>query len=239
MACKVWLYAVPTLPPASDVVVALSGGTVTVMLKLALLVAAVGVWESVTVTVKFDVLLEDPVGVPEITPALLKLNPAGKLPAVTAQLYGGTPPVAWSVWLYAVPIVAGARDVVVMVNGGGGFTVTVTAWLAEFPAASLTWKVTELLPAPVGVPATTPVLPLRLNPAGRDPESIVHLNGLVPPDTPNVALKAVPAVAVREVVVIAGRGLTLISTVADFVVSVTEVAVTVAMKAVVTLAGAL
>ena len=86
MACKVWLYAVPTLPPARDVVVTPSGGTVTVMLKLALLLAAVGVCESVTFTVKFDVLLEDPVGVPEITPALLKLNPVGKLPAVTAQV---------------------------------------------------------------------------------------------------------------------------------------------------------
>ena len=55
------------------------------MLKFALLVAGVGVCESVTVTVKFDVLVTVPVGVPDITPALLKANPAGKLPAVTAQ----------------------------------------------------------------------------------------------------------------------------------------------------------
>ena len=116
---------------------------------------------------------------------------------------------------------------------------TVTAWLAEFPAASLTWKVTEPVPAPVGMPATTAVFPLRLNPAGKDPDRIVHLNGPVPPDRPNAALKAVPAVAVREVVVIAGRGLTLICTVADFVVSVIEVAITVAVKAAVTVAGAL
>jgi hypothetical protein len=54
----------------------------TVILKLTLLVAVVGVCESVTVTVKFEVLVTVPLGVPEITPALLRLKPAGKLPAV-------------------------------------------------------------------------------------------------------------------------------------------------------------
>jgi hypothetical protein len=77
---------VPRLPPASDVVVTLNGGSTTVMLKLAFLVAAVGVCESVTVTVKFEVLVTVPVGVPEITPALLRVNPAGKLPAVMLHL---------------------------------------------------------------------------------------------------------------------------------------------------------
>ena len=86
MACKVWLYTLSILPPASDVVVTLNGGWITVMLKLAFLVAAVGVCESVTVTVKFEVLLTVPLGVPEITPALLRLKPAGKLPAVMLHL---------------------------------------------------------------------------------------------------------------------------------------------------------
>jgi hypothetical protein len=62
----------------------LSGATLTVMLRLALLVLGVGVSESVTVTVKFDVPVL-PLGVPEITPALLKLKPAGRLPEVTAH----------------------------------------------------------------------------------------------------------------------------------------------------------
>jgi hypothetical protein len=48
----------------------------------------------------------------------------------------------------------------------------------------------------------------------------------------------VPAVAVKEVVVMAGRGATLICKVAIFVASETEVAVTVAVNAVVTEAGA-
>jgi hypothetical protein len=86
MACKVWLYAVPLVPPASDVVVTPSGGSVTVILRLAVLVTAVGVCESVTDTVKCDVLVTVPVGVPEITPALLRVNPAGKLPAVMLQV---------------------------------------------------------------------------------------------------------------------------------------------------------
>ena len=34
------------------------------------------------------------VGVPEINPLELRLRPAGKLPDVIDQVYGGTPPVA-------------------------------------------------------------------------------------------------------------------------------------------------
>ena len=71
-------------PPRSDVVVTLSGALLTVMLRLAVFVAGVGVCESVTFTVKLEVPVV-PLGVPEITPALLKLKPAGKLPAVTLQ----------------------------------------------------------------------------------------------------------------------------------------------------------
>jgi hypothetical protein len=81
MACKVWLYEVPLVLPTSDVVVTLSGGSVTVMLRLALLVACVSVCESVTGTVKCDVLVTVPVGVPEITPAVAQVKPAGKYAA--------------------------------------------------------------------------------------------------------------------------------------------------------------
>jgi hypothetical protein len=135
------------------------------------------------------------------------------------------------------------RLVVVMVNGGGAFTVTATAWLADiFPALeeSVTLKVTELLPAgPVGVPVIAPVLALKLNPAGSVPDVMAYVYGLVPPDSLNVPLYVAPSVTVREVVVMAGRGLTLICTVAVLVVSVIEVAVTVAVNALVTEAGVL
>ena len=63
-----------------------SVGAVTAMVKTALVVAFAGVCESVRVTVKVEVPVNVPVGVPEITPALLKLKPAGKLPAVMLHL---------------------------------------------------------------------------------------------------------------------------------------------------------
>lgn len=72
----------------------LRGGALTEMLRLADLEVGVGVCESVTVTVKLEVPVKVPVGVPEITPAVLMVKPAGRLPAVTAHLYDGTPPVA-------------------------------------------------------------------------------------------------------------------------------------------------
>jgi len=47
-------------------------------------VCAVGVAESVTVTVKVDVPAA--VGEPEIMPELLSVSPAGRVPVVTAQV---------------------------------------------------------------------------------------------------------------------------------------------------------
>ena len=86
MACKVWLYGLPTLPPASDVVTMLSGGWVTAILRVAVLVARVGVSESVTDTVKVKVVVVVPLGVPEIAPLLLKVKPGGKLPEVRSHV---------------------------------------------------------------------------------------------------------------------------------------------------------
>jgi hypothetical protein len=75
-----------------------------------------------------------------------------------------------------------------MAISAGAFTVIVSAWLSELPAASVTWNVIDPLPPPVGVPEITPVLPLKLNPAGRVPEVMVQVNGLVPPDKASVVL---------------------------------------------------
>jgi len=96
--------------------------------------------------------------------------------------------VACSVWLYATPSAAPGSDPVVMVNAGAEFTVTVRVWLAVMPVASVTWKVSDPLLTPVGVPVIAPVLLFKLNPAGNVPEVMVHLYGPVPPDTLNVAL---------------------------------------------------
>jgi hypothetical protein len=76
-----------------------------------------------------------------------------------------------------------------MVNAGGAFTVTATDWLADIFTLSVTWKVTELLPAgPVGMPVMAPVLLFKLNPVGREPAVIAKVYGLVPPDSLRVPL---------------------------------------------------
>ena len=86
MACRVWLYAVPMLPPGSDVVITLRVETLMAMLRFAVAVFF-GVSESVTVTVKLTVPVSVPLGVPEIAPvAAFKVNPAGRLPTVIAQV---------------------------------------------------------------------------------------------------------------------------------------------------------
>jgi hypothetical protein len=221
------------------VVVTLRGGLVTVILSAADVFTAIGVCESVTVTVKFEVP-GVPLGVPEMIPLLLSVKPAGRLPPVTAQLYGGTPPVASSIWLYAVPSDPPGNVVVAIVNAGAAVTVIVIALLAELPASSVTSKVINALPAPVGVPVIAPVLLLKLKPKGSVPEVIVHRKGLVPPDSLITALYAVPAVAGGTVVVvIVGRGFTLICKEEVLVASVMEVAVMVTVNTLVTDAGAL
>jgi hypothetical protein len=56
------------------------------MLRVAVLVACVGVSESATDTVKVKVVVVVPLGVPEITPLLLKVKPGGKLPEVRSHV---------------------------------------------------------------------------------------------------------------------------------------------------------
>jgi hypothetical protein len=97
------------------VVVAIkSGGLTTVIVRTAVLVT---LSESVTLTVKVKVPAA--VGVPEINPPALRgLSPVGRAPETNAQVYGGAPPVAPSVALYAVPVVPFERVVVVIASGG-------------------------------------------------------------------------------------------------------------------------
>ena len=74
------------MPPDNVVVVTLSGGAVTEILRFADCVVGVGVCESVTEIVKLDVPVKVPVGEPEITPVFaFRLSPAGRPPVVTDQ----------------------------------------------------------------------------------------------------------------------------------------------------------
>jgi hypothetical protein len=103
------LYAVPTVPFGNDVVLiagAVPPPAIVMVNCLELLPAAL-----VAFTVKVDVTAAD--GVPEITPVVARLKPAGNEPLSRLHVMGLSP-VATSVWLYAVPIVPPGNDVVLI-----------------------------------------------------------------------------------------------------------------------------
>ena len=77
-------------------VVGVLAAGVTAIEKLIVCVSA-GEVESEAVIAKVDVPLA--VGVPDSTPALESVSPAGRLPDETVQLYGVVPPVAANVTL--------------------------------------------------------------------------------------------------------------------------------------------
>ena len=72
---------------------------------------------SVTLTVKLAAT--GVVGVPEITPAWLRLSPAGSVPEARVHVRVPLPPVATSVTLYAVPTVPPANAPLVVIAGAG------------------------------------------------------------------------------------------------------------------------
>jgi hypothetical protein len=86
------LYAALTTPEGRVVVVMTSSGLM-VMVNACFAVWG-GVPESVAVTVKF--VVPAAVGVPEMSPAPLRVNPAGSFPVVTLQLIAPVPPEAAS-----------------------------------------------------------------------------------------------------------------------------------------------
>lgn len=67
--------------------------------------------------------LPDIVGVPEIIPIDVKLNPDGSVPDTTLQLYGLTPPVACKSAEYEAPACPAGSEVVVIVKVGGLITI--------------------------------------------------------------------------------------------------------------------
>jgi hypothetical protein len=141
---------------------------------------------AVTVTVKSPA----PVGVPLIDPVEpLMVTPAGRLPALIAQVNGPVPPDTVGCWLSGTPTspVAGAKATV-----GLAAIAIVTALLAIWPLASVTWTVNVKLPAVVGVPEMRPVEGPSANPLGRTPAVIDHANGEVPPLTVSCRLYGAP-----------------------------------------------
>src|SRR6266478_3501160 len=128
VAATVWLYAVPSTPAASAVVV-IDGGAGKLMAMLRACVAVcVGLLESVTITVKFAVAL-GPVGIPEIRPALLRAKPGGNAPALVVNVSAPNP-VAATIWLYAVPSTPAGSVAVVMAGAAGKLIKILKAWVA-------------------------------------------------------------------------------------------------------------
>jgi hypothetical protein len=121
-----------------------------VSVKVAEAVCAVGVAESVTVTVTLLELAV--VGVPVIWP-VVKLMANGEGNPVADHLYGVVPPVAATVEEYAAPAMPVGRDVVVMATLFTTASVKVAeAFCAVGVLVSVTVTVTLLELAIVGVP---------------------------------------------------------------------------------------
>jgi hypothetical protein len=137
----------------------------------------------VTLRVKEEVPVV--VGLPLICPALFKLRPAGKEPALTAQVYGLVPPLADKVAEYAVPVWPfGNEDVLICRVPPVTVMLRLTVALCAGELESLTLTVNEEFPTLVGVPVISPPL-LRLRPVGKDPDDIDQVRGAVPPEAVN------------------------------------------------------
>ena len=149
----------------------------TVILRLLVVVPA-----TLSVTRTVNVLTPVVVGVPEITPPLDKVRPAGRLPLASDQVYGGVPPCALTVTEYATPsVAAGSGEVVVIVSAGT--IVRLNCPLTDCGVGEqLSVAVTVMLNVPFaeGVPVSNPP-ELRLIPVGSDPDVTAHVIGAMPP----------------------------------------------------------
>jgi hypothetical protein len=143
---------------------------------------------SVTETVNVELPLA--VGVPEITPALDSVSPAGRLPDAMDHVYPGVPPVTLSAFAYDAPTCAAGSEPDPMLSVGitGRTTIeNVTVWLCAGELESETLKLKLDVPLAVGVPEITPALE-SVNPAGRLPDATDHVYPGVPPDAESVEL---------------------------------------------------
>ena len=126
--------------------------------------------EAPSVSAALTVKLEVPVavGVPVMAPALPRLNPVGREPEESDQVKPPVPPVAASVWLYAIFTVSAGKLEVVIATAA--LTTMESALLAVAEALSVTFAVKLDVPDAVGVPVIAPVDELRPSPVGRLPD---------------------------------------------------------------------
>jgi hypothetical protein len=108
------------------------------------------------------------VGEPEMVPFAFSITPCGNVPADVVHVYGGVPPVAARVPVYAWPTVP-AGSAFVEIVGAAGALIVIWSWrVADRLAASVTRTVNVGAPAVVGVPEIAPSSP-SARPAGNAP----------------------------------------------------------------------
>ena len=132
------------------------------------------------VSVTCSVKLNDPaaVGVPERVPlAAFSEMPAGRSPAVTAQVYGAAPPVAARVCEYELPAAPpGSVVPVVMLKGAAlGAIVMANCLLAVAWLESATCTVKVSVPVVERLPDRTPVEAFCESPDGSVPDETDHV----------------------------------------------------------------
>ena len=121
---------------------------------------------SVAVIVKLNVAAL--VGVPVMAPVVaLRARPAGKLPAVTANVDAPVPPVTVIDWLYAAPTVGAGSDAGFTVSGA--LTITEYPCDAVAPTVSVAVIVKLNVPAADDVPLIAPLITFNVNPVGNAP----------------------------------------------------------------------
>src|SRR5580658_3867921 len=86
-------------------------------------------------------------------------SPGGKLPDVTVQVSGATPPCVAIEPLYIPSSVAAGSGACVTESVGGGAIIMMKTWLTGIaPPLSVTWIVNVEVPEPHGVPTIVPVV---------------------------------------------------------------------------------
>jgi hypothetical protein len=119
-------------------------------------------------------------GVPLMTPVLESmLRPAGSPPSDIDHVYGIVPPLAAIGREYGAFAVPPGSEVVVIINGPP--MVIERAFESRAWALSSTCIVKFETPGAVGVPEITPVVLVRVRPAGSEPAGIDQVSGRVPP----------------------------------------------------------
>lgn len=101
----------------------------------------------------------------------MSVNPAGNAPEINCQLFVPLPPVAARIWEYGVLTTPLGNEVVVIVSCVATVRVRLAVAVCAGEPVSVTLKLRGVAVTPaVGVPSSCPVVPLRVIPAGSEPE---------------------------------------------------------------------